>query len=79
MNKAPLYILITVVAVIVAVLAYFVYLNVVGGDENTSNLGLVCTVGFLALAFIAIELLFKPHLFLRPRTEEEEEDEETED
>lgn len=75
MKKAPLYILIIVVVVIVAVLTYFVYLNFTGEGSETSGTGLLCTFIFLALAFVAIELLFKPHLFLRPREEEEEVDE----
>ncbi|MCK5292128.1 MAG: hypothetical protein KAR39_08970 [Thermoplasmata archaeon] len=73
MKRAPLYILIAVVVVIVAVLAYFVYLNLAGDTDGQSSLGLVCSVAFIAFAFIAIELLFKPHLFLRPREDEEEE------
>jgi uncharacterized membrane protein len=72
MKRAPLYILIAVVAVTISVLAYFIYLSVTGSSDGTSNLGLVCTVAFLAFAFIAIELLFKPHLFLRPRENDEE-------
>jgi uncharacterized membrane protein len=76
MKKAPLYILIAAVTVIVAVMAYFVYLNVAGESSGTSDTGLICTVIFLALAFVAIELLFKPHLFLRPREEFEEDEEE---
>ena len=76
MKRAPLYILIVVVAVVVAVMAYFVYLNVTDEGSGTSDTGLVCTVIFLALAFVAIELLFKPHLFLRPREELEEDEEE---
>ncbi|MCK4445052.1 MAG: hypothetical protein KAW09_10950 [Thermoplasmata archaeon] len=76
MNKAPLYILIVVSAVIVAVLAYFVYLAVAEPADGKSNISLLCTVGILVLAFIAIELLFKPHLILRPRGDEEEEHEE---
>ncbi|MEE9223215.1 MAG: hypothetical protein V3U51_00480 [Thermoplasmata archaeon] len=79
MNRAPLYILIAVVVVIFAVLAYFVYLNVVGDSNGQSNLGLVCSVAFIAFAFIAIELLFKPHLFLRPREDEDEEESTEED
>ena len=73
MKRTPLYILIAVVVVIVAVLAYFVYLNLAGDTDGQSSLGLVCSVAFIAFAFIAIELLFKPHLFLRPREDEEEE------
>jgi hypothetical protein len=73
MKRAPLYVLIIVVVVIVGILGYFVYLNITGSSDGVSGLGLVCTVGFLAFAFIAIELLFKPHLFLRPRSEEDEE------
>ncbi len=79
MKRAPLYILIAVVVVIVAVLAYFVYLNVVEDSNGQSNLGLVCSVAFIAFAFIAIELLFKPHLFLRPREDEDEEEPTEED
>ncbi len=75
MNRAPLYILIVVSAVIVAVLAYFAYLAVVEPTDGGSNISLLCTVGFLALVFIAIELLFKPHLILRPRGDDEEENE----
>lgn len=74
MKRAPIYILIAVVAVVVTVLAYFVYLNVTGESNGKSNLGLICSVAFIAFAFIAIELLFKPHLFLRPREEEDEDD-----
>lgn len=74
MRNAPLYILILVVAVVIAILAYFLYLNIAGQSDEQSNVGLLCTVGFLALAFIAIELLFKPHLFLRPREEEDEDE-----
>lgn len=76
MKRAPLCILIVVVAVVVAVMAYFVYLNVTDEGSGTSDTGLICTVIFLALAFVAIELLFKPHLFLRPREELEEDEEE---
>jgi hypothetical protein len=60
-------------------MAYFVYLNVAGDDSGQSNLGLICSVAFIAVAFIAIELLFKPHLFLRPRDEEDEEEAKEED
>ncbi len=76
MKKAPLYILILTVVVILAVMAYFVYLNVTGEGGGTSDTGLICTVIFLVLAFVAIELMFKPHLFLRPREEPEEDEEE---
>ncbi len=74
MKRAPLYTLILVVAVIIAVLGYFVYLNIINQSDEGSNANLICAVVFLALAFVAIELMFKPHLFLRPREEEEEEE-----
>jgi len=79
MRKAPLYVLILVVGVIIAILGYFIYLNVVNQPEGRTNLGLLCTVVFLVIAFIAIELLFKPHLILRPREDEEEEEEQKEE
>lgn len=79
MKRAPLYILIVVVAVTVAILGYFLYLNITGSSDGISGLGLICSVGFLAFAFIAIELLFKPHLFLRPRSDEDEEQIEEQD
>jgi hypothetical protein len=73
MKRAPLYILLIVVAVIVAILVYFLYLNITGSSDEVSGSGIFCSVAFLATAFVAIELLFRPYLFLRPRSEEDEE------
>lgn len=78
MKKAPLYILIISVAVIVSILGYALYLNFTEQPSEQSALGVVCAVVFLVFAFVAVELLFKPHLFLRPREEAEETEEESE-
>ncbi|UCD93110.1 MAG: hypothetical protein JSV43_04190 [Methanobacteriota archaeon] len=73
MKKYPLYILIVSVIIIVVFLGYALYLNLTEQQTEQSGLGLVCTVIFLVFAFIAIELMFKPQLFLRSREEMEEE------
>ncbi len=79
MKRAPLYILIVSVAIIVVFLGYGLYLNLTDPPTGQSGLDLVCAVVFIVFAFIAIELLFKPHLFLRPREEVAEPEEEREE
>lgn len=79
MKRAPLYILIVSVAIIVVFLGYGLYLNLTEPPTGQSGLDLVCAVVFIVFAFIAIELLFKPHLFLRPREEVTEPEEEREE
>ncbi|MFQ5884924.1 MAG: hypothetical protein ACE5IO_07470, partial [Thermoplasmata archaeon] len=79
MKRAPLYILVVSVAIIVVFLGYALYLNLTEHPTGQSGLGLVCTVIFVVFAFIAIELLFKPHLFLRPREAVAEPEEEREE
>lgn len=76
MKRAPLYILVSAVAILLSLLGYSLYLYLVDQPVNQSSLGLVCTALFLVFAFIAIELLYKPHLFLRPKEAQEEDEKE---
>ncbi len=71
MKNAPFFALVGVVAVVVSLLVIGLFLQVTQGGLPPNAVGGVCTIAFLGAAIIAYELIAKPGLYTRRKTEEE--------
>ena len=73
MKNAPFYLLIAVVASVIALMIFWIYLSAVGGALPENSVGGLCTILFLIFAVIGYELLTKPGLYSRKKKVEPEE------
>jgi len=70
MKNAPFYALVGVVAVVISLLVIGLVFQVTQGGLPPNAVGGVCTIVFLGAAIIAYELMAKPGLYTRRKTEE---------